>query len=218
MTLLLYGVVGEALAPEPELQGVNGSSVTALKGPGLTALISEHDRPPALDEAAMWAYEAVLEYALERGGVVPMRFGTVVSGVGDARRVLAARGARFARELSHVQGAVELSVRGTWAGPNEDDTTSTGTAYMDARLAARRRARELADRVSAQLSPNARDSGVRVLSRPSTPVSAAFLVDRDLQDRFIDRVRDLDAQLADADLTCTGPWPAYSFVGRAADE
>jgi hypothetical protein len=30
-------------------------------------------------------------------------------------------------------------------------------------------------------------------------------------------VTGLDAELADAELVCTGPWPAYSFVGDPID-
>jgi hypothetical protein len=69
-----------------------------------------------------------------------------------------------------------------------------------------------------ELAARARASRQRVLALPSVPVSAAFLVDRGSADAFVSAVTRLDAQLEDAELVCTGPWPAYSFVGDAVDD
>jgi len=93
----------------------------------------------------------------------------------------------------------------------------SGTAYMRSRLGPHLRARELAARVHAHLDAHARASHHRLLTRTSVPLSAAFLVERGREGDFLSRVRGLDAELRDADLVCTGPWPAYSFVGDTVD-
>jgi hypothetical protein len=41
-------------------------------------------------------------------------------------------------------------------------------------------------------------------------------VDRDRVDAFRERVDELAEELEDATITCTGPWPPYSF--SAAEE
>jgi hypothetical protein len=41
---------------------------------------------------------------------------------------------------------------------------------------------------------------------------AAYLIDRDAQRTFADRVADLQAANPELRLLCTGPWPPYSFV------
>lgn len=42
--------------------------------------------------------------------------------------------------------------------------------------------------------------------------------EREVRSRLLGHVRGLDAALHDADLVCTGPWPAYSFVEGSGDE
>ena len=69
------------------------------------------------------------------------------------------------------------------------------------------------DRIGAVLDPLADASRYRLLARPTAPVTAAFLVRRDRTEEFVRHAAALDARIADAELTCTGPWPAYSFVG-----
>ena len=63
------------------------------------------------------------------------------------------------------------------------------------------------------LDPLADASRYRLLARPTAPVTAAFLVKRDRTEEFVRQAVALDARIEEAELTCTGPWPAYSFVG-----
>ncbi len=57
-----------------------------------------------------------------------------------------------------------------------------------------------------------------MLTRPTDPVIAAYLVDSDRTDEFVAGVRDLGTAIEDAELVCTGPWPPYSFVGGRNDD
>jgi hypothetical protein len=82
---------------------------------------------------------------------------------------------------------------------------------MLGRLDVRRRAQRVADLV-APLRALARSSKVKLLPRPSVPLLAACLVDRDRTEEFIALADELDASLQDGQLVCTGPWPPYSFV------
>jgi len=63
------------------------------------------------------------------------------------------------------------------------------------------------------LNPLCRESLIRVLGGPNMAMTAAFLIDRGAVDRVRARVSDLDAEMVDVELACTGPWPPYSFIG-----
>jgi gas vesicle protein GvpL/GvpF len=58
----------------------------------------------------------------------------------------------------------------------------------------------------------ARESRRRAPRGPAEILRAAYLVDREIVDRFVGRVGELQAQHARLRLLCTGPWPPYSFV------
>jgi hypothetical protein len=221
MSVLLYAITDHGRLPEVPLRGVDGAVVRLVATEGLVAAVTEHDPTPALDVETLWTFEHVIEALIGEGAALPVRFGTLLSADGDVARMLTTRRLDLERKLDGIRGAVELSVRGIWpdaAEPVEATPALTGTAYMRSRLEPHRRARDLAARVHAQLDDHARASCHRLLTRAYVPVSAAFLVERGSEDDFLCRVRGLDAQLDDAELVCTGPWPAYSFVGDALDE
>jgi hypothetical protein len=112
-----------------------------------------------------------------------VRFGTLLATAADVEHWLETRCEELMATLEHVRGAVELSVRGVWPAERASAAAGadTGTEYMRARLAPQRRARELADRVHAQLDGFARASRHRILTRATVPVSAAFLIDQGTQ-------------------------------------
>lgn len=213
MTLLLYAITdGPPLGELPP--GVEGAPVWAISDAGLSAVVSRHDAAPTLDERAAWAYEQVIEAVMSDAAVLPMRFGSYVSDRAAAQEILRDRAPELTPSLERIRGRVEVSVRAVW--PQEDvvaPEAGDGRAYMEARLGPERRARALRDRIHETLDPLADASRYRLLVRPTAPVTAAFLVKRDRTEEFVRHAAALDARLAEADLTCTGPWPAYSFVG-----
>src|SRR5689334_3999974 len=161
----------------------------------LAAIVGAEPLPADPDERTLWHHEAVVEAAMERGPVLPMRFGSVVD---DVTGFLAARHEELARSPERVRGAVELSVRIV-----EDATAATpasGTEYLMRRAAAT----SLAEQVYAPLAE---------LSRASTrrAQAFAFLVETRVAPMFHERVASLRERL-DVELVCTGPWPPYSFV------
>jgi len=155
-----------------------------VEAAGLAAVVGDHDAPaPSVD--ALWQHERVVEGLMERGPVLPMRFGSTTHDVGV---LLEERHAELTAALERVRGAVELGVRAT----PDPEPAASGTEYL------MRRART--ERAHAALAEFARASVAR-------PHAGAYLVDRDTVDAFRARVRELDERL-----TCTGPWPPYSFV------
>lgn len=220
MSLLLYAITDAGCRLDPELRGIGGARVHGIGAAGLVAVVSRHDAIPALDEQTLWRFEQVVESLMPEGAVLPVRVATMLAAAEDVVAMLESGRDELMRKLDRVRGAVELSVRGVWpdAPPIRAGVATSGTDYMQDRLAPQQRAHELAAQVHAHLDGRARASRHRILPRGSVPVSAAFLIDQGTEDDFVHAVTGLDAQLEDADLVCTGPWPAYSFVGDALDD
>jgi hypothetical protein len=86
------------------------------------------------------------------------------------------------------------------------------------RLAQKQRGDEVIDLVHRPLADLARDH-VR-LDRSiadGSPVRLAYLVDEDAVEPFQQLVRDLESELGQVQLACTGPWPPYSFAGSGIE-
>lgn len=213
MTLLVYAVTDRPPLHETPA-GVEGAPVWAISEAGLSALVSRHAAAPAADEPSAWAYEQVVESAMAQAAVLPMRFGSTLADRPSVARWLGEQARELSSALERVRGRVEVSVRAEWdMVDGAQAPTATGREYMQARLEPERRARALRERIGQALDPLAEASHYRLLVRPSAPVTAAFLVDGRATEAFVARAAELDRELDEADLTCTGPWPAYSFVG-----
>jgi Gas vesicle synthesis protein GvpL/GvpF len=140
---------------------------------------------PAPEPATLLEHDRVVFSLMERGAVLPMRFGTVVDDEGTVRSLLLERRKELKGMLARVRGRVEFGIRVDRAIP------STGREYLNGKL-------EL-ERSLAPLAELAVDTRVRRRDR-------AYLVDVQLADAFEDRARAMK-------LSLTGPWPPYSFTG-----
>jgi Gas vesicle synthesis protein GvpL/GvpF len=177
----------EALAPDPPLRALGAGAVRAVCRPAV-----DEERTPD----ALWRHEALLEGLMRDGGVLPVRYGTVVPDEDAVLRALAERRDELAAGLERVRGAVELALRVDARDPSAgfaDRAASTGRAM----------------RLHEALGPLARES---VLQPSREMVRAAYLVDRGDVDAFVARVRELEAAHPELALVCTGPWPPFSFA------
>lgn len=207
MTLLLYAITDREHVSG---HGLRGAPLLQVRGSGLAAVVSNQ---PAPAPEQMWEYEQVVESLMTEGPILPARFGTVLQHEDAVRGFLGQRRDELARGLERVRGAVEMGVRVQWV---DDAETESGTAYMLGRLALLRSAREIAERL-APLRALARLGKVAVMPRRGVAVLGAYLVEHRRADEFADRCQWLTEDLAPAQLTCTGPWPPYSFSEEGAD-
>jgi Gas vesicle synthesis protein GvpL/GvpF len=200
MSVLLY-----AITDEPST-----AADRVVEGP-LTALVSEqivgHDR------ADLWRYERAVEELMRDNALLPARFGSVFDGEDSIRALLRDRRAELSAALDFVRGAVELALRASWdkAGAAARSQPKSGAEYMHQRLQLHRGARAVA-RALEPLTALSRTSRLRVLPNPELPLLGAYLVDAARVGEFTDRVAQLDNDLDDVELVCTGPWPPYSFA------
>jgi hypothetical protein len=186
------------------------------------------------------AHEAVVDHFARqpRTTVVPMKLFTMFSSLDRAIEVMHPRLRETQAIVRRIAGCEEWGVRLTRTpAPAASrtrsavvDRPSSGIAFLAAKKEARDTAREAAaalaaaaDRAFSTLAAIAKDARRRddAPAGVAPPLlDAAFLVPAARRARFKAAVRRLDASSrnAGADLTLTGPWPAYNFVhgGSAA--
>ncbi|HEY8466241.1 MAG TPA: GvpL/GvpF family gas vesicle protein [Solirubrobacterales bacterium] len=208
-----------------EAPGIGGARVTAVREGDLQALVSAHERlEPATGVDRLWEHEAVVEGAGAGGaGVLPLRLDSALAGEDEVRALLRERADEFGTVLRRVRGAAELSVRVGLAvaeepAPVAPGTGGAGTAYMLGRLERARRAEDLVRAVHEPLAELAREHARLgpTLSDRRGQFRLAYLVERGAVEPFRARVEELAESQPELQLTCTGPWPPYSFVGSAA--
>jgi hypothetical protein len=181
------------------------------------------------------AHEAIVEhFARLRGStVVPMKLFTMFSTMERAGAEMKRRRRELARVFERIEGCEEWGVRvmrdgrtaarGASAMPRA--RPESGAAFLAARKQARDESRlallaaaEAANVAFESLSGIARDGRRRSDDVPAEAkplLDAAFLVPARSRKRFHALAERLarDVALRGAQLTLTGPWPPYNFVG-----
>lgn len=190
------------------------------------------------------AHEGVLERALEKTTILPLRLCTLYRDRDGVRSMLREQERGLRQALASLEGRREWGVKlfldsdrlaevmaaETEASPSGDQTA--GTAYMSRRRRERQlgeRARELgesvAQEVHARLEQVAADARANPLQRAEVHgrdarmlLNGAYLVQRERERDFDETVGALREQWGPSgfELDLTGPWPPYNFVSTSA--
>ncbi|MGH2936859.1 MAG: GvpL/GvpF family gas vesicle protein [Solirubrobacterales bacterium] len=252
----VYGVVPAGVTLPPDLIGVEPTApVERVEEGGLAALVSqvplaEFDEDALranlndvawLEEKAR-AHEAVLEAALARTGVVPLRLCTVFADEVQVRAMLVREQRVLDDALERLQGRAEWGVkayadrgaverealRQSADDEEEADELSAGTAYMKRRRAearAREEVEEIADAwaraIHARLAGITTEALLNPLQRPELSghegemfLNGVYLVSDAEAPAFRAAVGGLVEEFdrRGVEIDLTGPWPAYNFV------
>lgn len=185
------------------------------------------------------AHERVVEHAAALAPALPMKLFTLFRS--DERAVAHLRQQRdeIGKILGRIAGRVEWGVRILFredearrkaaAAVGGGQRPSSGTSFLLLKKAEKESARDLAANARAEVDrawnelagraaearrrpPDAGEAGARLL------LDAAFLVPADEGEAFEAGVRRVAERLAagDCEVTLTGPWPAYNFLGDPA--
>jgi gas vesicle protein GvpL/GvpF len=222
--LHLYGIV------EPGARcsghGLEGEPLIRVECGDVAAIASEHaeELEPGPVEQTLWEHEGVLEALLETGPVLPVRFGVRFADREALRGEVQSRSAELAKGLARVRGKVEVSVRllaredaPEPTAEQVEEVAGPGARYLLERLGERREAARKLEAVRTRLAPLAIAERSQLLPRPGTPAMAAFLVERSAFERFRREAQQLERDLHDVALVCTGPWPPYNFAGAVEE-
>jgi len=221
MSVLYVYAVADALSGSLPT-GLHGMPLRAIEAGSLRAIVSEHELAPEADEDLLWAHEQVVEELMEHSTILPMRFGSTVEGADALVTMLEQRRKEFIASLERVRGAIELSVRAHL--PRADEPTDVelglpkptgpGTAYLFERARRQRRGEAVADLIHQPLALLARRSVLVAAHGDPGEFKAAYLVEEETVEAFGQRVGRLNTTLGDIKVSCTGPWPPYSFVSE----
>lgn len=199
--------------------GLDGVPLWAVPGGRLVAVVGEHAREPELGEDQLWAHEALIERLMDEAVVLPLRFGTTVGSEEELGGWLRSHEDELFERMHLVRDAVELRVRAELpaADGNPGPTTgaraaASGTEYMRARERSIRVATQTRERLHEPLDKLARRSVLFGPGPGSERFHAAYLIDGGRVEAFAAEVERLGSELG-LEVSCTGPWPPYSFVG-----
>jgi len=250
----VYGITletsGESDQDRPA--GVDGRyRIRQITGGGLTALVSDVDLSEFGEEPLVenlndveWlermarTHEQVLEWAMDRATVVPMRLCTIYNGEAQVLEMLGRERGALREALERLTGKSEWGVKviatpGALHDSLEADEgaapdLSPGTAYIEARrreARAKERLDELAEgwaiRVHERLAVVAFEA---LRNPPQAPgvagydgemlLNGVYLVEYRAVESFREVVDVLASELGQhgVEVELTGPWPAYNFV------
>jgi hypothetical protein len=181
------------------------------------------------------AHERVNETVMREHTVIPMSFGTIFRTREDIVELLRSAYEAFADVLAKMQDKLEFGLKVLWDRDEivrtietEDEdihrlkseiSSQKGSTYfarmqygrlIDAALQQR------SERYVAEFLQRLRD--VSVASRVNRAIgdkmimNAAFLVQRDLEQAFDRRIKEIAARYEKLTFKYTGPWPPYNFV------
>ena len=239
----VYGVLAAPVS-EATGRGIGGAPIRAVTSDGIAALVSElPEEELTFGREEMTTHARVLEAVLERGTVLPMRFGVVMADAEAVRHdLLEAHRDELRRQLTELQGKVELRVRAVY----EEQPLMREVLAEDPQLAHQRdqlrnmppaaahfqqiqlgervaRAVEAKRELDAQqildaLSPLALTAAVSDPNHERVVLSASFLVDVEQLENFDAAVDQIGRAQADRmRFRYTGPLPPHSFVELHAE-
>ena len=243
----VYGVLAATdAAGLPDTAGLDGGSntVRAVAEGRLAALVSDlpPDHTPG-SVADVQAHERVLSHAIERGTVIPMRFGMVMDGDDEVRQSLLTRHAgELGDLLDRLDGRVQMMVRAFYA----EDALLTDVLALNPDLAqesaalARRpevethaarvrvgellsdavetRRKEVESALLDRLAAVSDDIELEPASSDRVAFSAQLLVDRDHRAALDALIHELSQALTGSLVfRYVGPLPPYSFADLSLD-
>ncbi|MEU5949277.1 GvpL/GvpF family gas vesicle protein [Micromonospora sp. NPDC047465] len=238
--LFIYGIVPSDVEPTPDAAGIGDppGAVAAIRHGELAALVSEVSLTEPIGRPAdLTAYQELVDGTAAVAPVLPVRFGTVVTGPDAVADLLEAHHERFAAALDEFEGRIQYVVHGRYHEPE----------LIAEILAENPAAAELGDQVRGQPEAATRPQRIRlgeiisqavelrreaenrqlvdalgplvVASAPRPPsneldaANAAFLVEWDREDEFVAAVEEYAEQRRELLRTrLLGPLAPYDFV------
>ncbi|MEU9509006.1 GvpL/GvpF family gas vesicle protein [Micromonospora sp. NPDC048170] len=238
--LFIYGIVPADVEPTPDAVGVGDppGEVTVVRHGELAALVSGMSLTEPIGRPAdLTAYQELVDGTAAVAPVLPVRFGTVVTGPDGAADLLSAHHDRFAAALDEFEGRIQYTVHGRYDEANliaavlADDPAAAGLAdqvrgqpeaatrpqrirlgeIISQAVELRREAenRQLVD----ALGPLVVASATRPPSNELDAANAAFLVGQDREDEFVAAVEEYAEQRRELiRMRLLGPLAPYDFV------
>ena len=238
----LYGIIKDpdgaaTAAPCAE----SDTPVQIVAHNGLGCVVSDHveeevgSLPREEIVRRLFAYQRVVEQVTQRRPVLPVKFGTVLDHAQEALELLNQGRAKFAEALGYIQDKIEMDVAATWdtnrvlqaigrqeeVARRREELARKGQPTLEERVQLGQLVNEQMDsrrdryrkRMVGLLKPLAFDMVPNPLLSDQMVMNVAFLIDREKEHAFDERIRWLDQLFDDeVNLRVIGPLPPYSFA------
>jgi hypothetical protein len=244
MALVVYGVMRAGDCPDGLPVEWRGATldVHAVKHEGVCALVGDApDGPIRVRRDALLAHSEVLHAAMDRGPVLPLRFGVVLPDEGSVRdELLAANADAFAARLDALDGTAEFQLKVTFDSERVLSSILAAEGPL-ADIAARVRALpgaaghfdriRLGELISERVETRAASVGAEIVAAleplavgvaPADrqhewmALNTAFLIDDARRSEFDAAVDRLATEHAgDLQFRVVGPLPPHSFADHA---
>ena len=240
----VYGITRASPNSKSLGKGIHGKPVRVITAGGLGALTS--NVPPATLEAGreeLLTHARVLERAVAKGTVLPMRFGVVMQSEAAVRdELLLPHEKELEAQLEEMNGRVEISLKGMYeedlvlrellernseiaalrkavSGAPEDATYSDRIRLGELIAASLSEKRSADEQVIVErLARRAVDVDVGPPAHERMAVNASFLVERDRLSDFDHEVEEIASEHGGMiRFKYTGPLPPHSFVELAME-
>jgi hypothetical protein len=192
--LYIYALLDGDHPADSQIPGHDDLPVLFVQAGGFTAAVTEHTNgTPRAGSRALRRHERVVEALMSDGPLLPQRFGTVATDAASLDRNVDYRREALAEALDLVRGRVEVAVRVVPRARRWDN-------------------RDLAASVHAPLAELAYES--RLSAHPASPaaLAAAYLLENgDGYAGFVACAAAIASRRPELAISCTGPWPPYSF-------
>jgi hypothetical protein len=225
MSLYVYALV--AKAPSEGLgSGMNGEALRVVTCGGLLAVVGDMSTAPAVTSRALREHDrAIRRMTAITDAVLPMRFGSLVDGELELARRLEPAEAALEAALVRVSGREQMTVRvyerqargqegmPKAAAPAAADL-GPGARYLLERWRTLEHDPHRAALDAVLAAPAAFIRGQRIESHGSPPLIASVhhLIERGQGEAYAAVLHAGTADLIEAGVTVSGPWPPYAFA------
>lgn len=212
----IYGVVatGQELGLGPIGIGGRGDEVCTIPYQDIAAVVS--NCPPVdysrmkkekvLRELAL--HQQVVEQAMERFIILPMKFGTMVQDEEKVKAILRTGYQEFRAALAQMKNKVQMEVIATW----DLNSVLREIAKEESKESLDRRREHYQREALDSLSECAFDLQMKPLPDDSFVLNLALLIDRERQEELDSKVEELERRFGGGlSFRLVGPLPAHSF-------
>jgi len=182
-------------------------------------------------------YQAVIEMVMKGHHIIPMKFGTVVQGEEDLKKILEKSYGRINANLKEMENKIELDVAALWSNFDsilreigekeeikrlkEEALTKPPEQVFEIKVQLGKLVKDTLDKKREQcasqlsdvLKKDAANYRSHAVMDDSMIMNTAFLIDKDRQETFETKVDQLDKQYnGGINFRIVGPLPPYSFT------
>ncbi|OEU70284.1 MAG: hypothetical protein BA864_14060 [Desulfuromonadales bacterium C00003093] len=182
-------------------------------------------------------YQAVIEMVMKSHHIIPMKFGTILQGEKDLKKIVEKSYGRLVTSMKEMENKIELDVAVLWSDMEtvlreigeeeeikrlkEEAVTKPADQVFEIKIELGKLVKDTLDKKREQcasqlldvLKKDAENYHSHAVMDDSMIMNTAFLIDKDRQETFESKVDQLDKQYnGKINFRIVGPLPPYSFT------